>query len=200
MAVASWSPDGRNLLVLDAVSMYDSTLYTVNIRSKKMTLATPHEGKVQYFPGPWDKDSEGFYLLTNQDRECMSLAYYSLKDCKLHWVREPSWDIEYLEMSPDRKHLFYALNEDGWSKLYRMDTGTNKVKVIPLPKGVLMESPFISGNSRQMILFFRKSTHPTALYHCTVPRFQAKQISEGFLAGVKEESGTLLVDDGARLA
>ncbi|OGL46457.1 MAG: hypothetical protein A2161_02465 [Candidatus Schekmanbacteria bacterium RBG_13_48_7] len=186
LAVSHWSPDGRYLSIIDLKGMYDSDLYLLDIKTKKLNLITPHEGDVSYIPGPWNKQATGFYLISDQDHEFKSVGFYDVKKQKIQWIVEKRWDIEFIELTPDNKYLFYATNENGRSKLQTLDIGKKKVIPVSLPPGVLMESPYISKDSKQIILYFRKATHPTALYHLQIPGFQFKQIAGGFLGGIKE--------------
>ena len=55
-----------------------------DVSTGQKTLATPHEGDVIYFPGPWAEG--GFYLLTNEGREFTGLAFYNLSEGKWSYV------------------------------------------------------------------------------------------------------------------
>ncbi|MBD1844645.1 S9 family peptidase [Cyanobacteria bacterium FACHB-63] len=131
----SWSPDDRQLLVMEFVSVNESYLWTFDTNSGEKKLITPKDGKekVSYQGGVFSKDGKGLYVVTDRDSEFQRLAYLDLATLKhTYLTSQIPWDVEEFDLSEDGKSLAYVSNEDGISVLHLIDTATNQEK--PLPK------------------------------------------------------------------
>lgn len=133
---ASWSPDGRYLLVARMSQMSNHDLFLCDLETGEHRHLTPHEGSMANIPGPWQPDGTGFYLLTDRDREHKGLAFYRLNDESLHWLDTPDWDVDDVAISHDGRHLAWTVNEDGFTRLYLRDLGTGETREYSnLPRG-----------------------------------------------------------------
>ncbi len=131
----SWSPDDRQLLVMEYVSVNESYLWTFDTNSGEKKLITPKNGKekISYQGGVFSKDGKGLYVVTDRDSEFQRLAYVDLATLKhTYLTSQIPWDVEEFDLSEDGKSLAYVSNEDGISVLHLIDTATNQEK--PLPK------------------------------------------------------------------
>ena len=136
-----WSPDGRQLLVLEEISANESYLWLMDSQSGAKTLITPKGGtvKIAYNFGVFSKDGKGIYITTDKDSEFQRLAYVDLAT-KEHSYLTTSipWDVDELALSYDGKTIAFITNEDGFGVLHLLDTKTRKEKPVPaLPKGVI---------------------------------------------------------------
>ncbi|MCD6059336.1 MAG: prolyl oligopeptidase family serine peptidase, partial [Thermomicrobiales bacterium] len=95
----AWSPDGQSLSVIDEISNSDTTVYLVTPGVDAARCLTPHEGEVLFFPGPWAADSNGFFLLTDEGREFIGLAFFDLRTGAYQWLETPEWDISAVDAS-----------------------------------------------------------------------------------------------------
>lgn len=77
---ATWSPDGSMLTVIDGKSNTDTDIYLLSLGDGEQQLLTPHEDEVIYEAGPWAADNSGFWLLSDQGREFVGLAFWDLND------------------------------------------------------------------------------------------------------------------------
>ena len=131
----NWSPDDRQVLVVEYVSVNESYLWTIDTNSGEKKLITPKDGKekVSYQGGVFSKDGKGLYVVTDRESEFQRLAYVDLANFKhTYLTSQIPWDIEEFDLSKDGKSLAYVSNEDGTSVLHLIDTETNQEK--PLPK------------------------------------------------------------------
>ncbi|MDF3017743.1 MAG: hypothetical protein K0R44_2968, partial [Thermomicrobiales bacterium] len=117
----AWSPDGQSLSVIDEISNSDTTVYLVTPGVDAARCLTPHEGEVLFFPGPWAADSNGFFLLTDEGREFIGLAFFDLRTGAYQWLETPEWDISAVDASRDGQILAWVVNEDGYSRLHVRD-------------------------------------------------------------------------------
>ncbi|MGG6267334.1 S9 family peptidase [Leptolyngbya sp. AN03gr2] len=135
----NWSPDDRQLLMMEFVSVNESYLWTLDTNSGEKKLITPKGGKekVSYQGGVFSKDGKGLYVVTDRESEFQRLAYIDLATLKhTYLTTQIPWDVEEFDLSEDGKLLAYVSNEDGISVLHLIDTATNQEKSLPkLPIG-----------------------------------------------------------------
>ncbi len=160
----SWSPDGRCVLVGQFDSNVDQNLHLCDLETGERRHLTPHEGDVKFAAGPWTPDGRGFYLLTDQGREFMGLAFYDLAAGTFEWVETPDWDVQRAVLSADGRYLAWTVNEDGYSRLHARDLTTGERRNYPdLPRGVITALHF-SPAAAQLGLFLARPTEPVVLY------------------------------------
>jgi len=130
-----WSPDDRQILVQQEISVNESYLWLVNAANGEKALLTPKtEGaKVAYSAGQFSKDGKGIYVATDKDSEFQRLAYLDLTSKQHTYLtsRIP-WDIEEFDLSDDGSKIALVTNEAGLGVLHLLDTRSRKE--LPLPK------------------------------------------------------------------
>jgi dipeptidyl aminopeptidase/acylaminoacyl peptidase len=139
-AIADWSKDDSKVLVDEFVSVNESHVYVVDVNTGSKNRMLPEKDeRTTYQAISFSNDGKGFYLITNKDSEFNRLAFFDLSSRKLSFVSaDISWDIENADLSEDGKSLAFVANENGLSKLYLLDTSTNKYVAVPnLPTGVI---------------------------------------------------------------
>jgi dipeptidyl aminopeptidase/acylaminoacyl peptidase len=134
-----WSPDDRQLLVLEYVSVNESYLWSFNTETGARTAITPR-GKgepVAYNAAVFSKDGKGLYLVSDRESEFQRLAYFDLNSKRYSYLTSQiKWDVEDLDLSRDGKRLAFVTNEDGTSILHLLNTATKKEVALPkLPIG-----------------------------------------------------------------
>jgi dipeptidyl aminopeptidase/acylaminoacyl peptidase len=130
-----WSPDDRQLLAAEFISVNESYLWLIDTQSGEKKLVTPKGGKdkISYQGGVFSKDSKGLYVVTDRESEFQRLAYIDLAAFKHTYLTSKiPWDVEEFDLSKDGKLLAFVTNEDGTSVLHLLETATNQEK--PLPK------------------------------------------------------------------
>ena len=137
----SWSPDDRQLLIQEYVSVNESYFWLVDTKSGEKTLITPKNGqeKISYQGGVFSKDGKGLYVISDRDSEFSRLAYVDLATSQpTYLTSQIPWDVEDYDLSEDGKHLAFVTNEDGASVLHVLDTATRKEISLPkLPVGLV---------------------------------------------------------------
>ena len=147
--VAGWSPDGRQLVVSRSYGTSNNDLYLVEIESGPARHLTPHQGEAQYAGIRWRGDMSGFYLVSDQGREHLGLAFFDLERHAMEWLETPGWDVEPgvtdtrsllagMALSPDERWLAFTTNVDGYSKLTVREVESGRDLDLPgLPPGVV---------------------------------------------------------------
>ena len=180
----SWSPDERYLLVMDLISNTDQYLLLLDVATGAVTNTTAPDSEIIFAPGPWTRDSAGFYLVTNKGREFNGLAYYSIAEGKWDWVETPDHDVEQVLLSHDGRVLLWTLNEGGTSKLYGRDLTTGAALTMPdLPLGVI-DGLDINPDGTRAALVFASPAEASNLYEIDLKTGEMIALGQSMLGGV----------------
>jgi dipeptidyl aminopeptidase/acylaminoacyl peptidase len=146
--VLDWSPDDAALLVRHYVSIVDSTLHVIDIKSGAITDVRPIPGKkVSYGDAAWAGPNALFYT-SDEEGEVRRLYRHDLSTGARLAVSPPSrWDVDAVAVSDDGAHLAFTVNEGGASALYvapaRDPAAIAKAaRRIDLPRGVVSRLRF----------------------------------------------------------
>jgi dipeptidyl aminopeptidase/acylaminoacyl peptidase len=138
-SVECWSPDDRQLVVGESISVNESHLWLVDISSGQKKRITPEESaeKVVYGRAVFSKDGKGLYVTTDRESEFRRLAYIELATGVHRYLSSHiSWDVDELELSHDGRTIAFIANEDGIGNLHLLDTTTRKERpALRLPAG-----------------------------------------------------------------
>jgi dipeptidyl aminopeptidase/acylaminoacyl peptidase len=182
----SWSPDGKSMTVIDFKSNTNMDLYVLTIDDEEVRHLTPHEGDIQFLPGPWAADGSGFWLLTDQDREYTGLAFWDLNS-GLRWVETPDADVESVSASVDGRYLVWVVNEDGYSVLHARDQVRNEEIALPeIPRGVIGATA-ISATGGKVGVLLADARRPNEVYVVDLERGVLTRLTQSFLGGIVED-------------
>ncbi len=146
--VLAWSPDGRQLILVNEVSSAHQILYLLDTESKDAKPLTPEHEPVNNLQAHWFED-EFIYLLTNQGREFLGLAQLEIATGQITYLMQDlQHDVEALAISPDGRAIAFVSSIDGYSHLglYNLDTG-KRLRVSDFPEGVIVEPKFSPDSS-----------------------------------------------------
>jgi dipeptidyl aminopeptidase/acylaminoacyl peptidase len=135
-----WSPDHKKILAVEAISINETYLWTIDAATGEKVLLTPKGGvKVAYLGGRFSKDGKALYVTTDKDSEFQRLAYVDLATKQHTYLTSHiRWDVDEFDLSDDGKMIAFVTNEDGFGMLHLLDTRTGKEKLLPqLPKGIV---------------------------------------------------------------
>ncbi|HEY7355097.1 MAG TPA: S9 family peptidase [Ktedonobacterales bacterium] len=134
-----YAPDGRSLLISRAESNTRNQLLLLDLASGEARPLTsePGEGPASHTQAAWAADGRGLYLLSDRNRNFLSLAWLDLETTELTYLREASWDIEELAVSADGARLALVTNEDGYSRLEIIDVAAGWAERRSLPAPAL---------------------------------------------------------------
>ncbi len=121
--VLDWSPDDRQLLVLEYVSINESYLWLFDTEKGERKEVTPRPAdgaeKVSYGKALFAKSGNGIFVTTDRESEFQRLAYIDLANGKhVYFARNENFDVDEWDLSPDGKQIAYTLNENGVSTLH----------------------------------------------------------------------------------
>jgi dipeptidyl aminopeptidase/acylaminoacyl peptidase len=182
----AWSPDGQSLTAIDEISNSEARAWLVPLDGGEPRLLTPAEGEVRFYPGPWAPDGTGFYLLTDEGREFLGLAFYDLATGEYRWLETPDWDITAVEASRDGRFVAWVVNEDGYFRLRARDLATGEELPLPeLPDGVI-GTLRVSPDGGKIGLLLSQPQHPTEIFIVDLATKTLTQLTSGALGGIDE--------------
>ncbi|AKI99499.1 dipeptidyl aminopeptidase/acylaminoacyl peptidase [Archangium gephyra] len=173
-AEGSWYPgdfsrDGSRLLVLQYRAADDSDLHVVDMKTGERRQLTPKEGKGSINGALFTPDGKSVYVVTDRYSDFTEL--YKLELDKAPSTSAPPsltksirWNVEGIALSEDGKTLAVSMNEDGYSRLYLMDTKRGSLSPVELPRGVMTHFTFPRGRSDVLVYGITTSKSPADVY------------------------------------
>ena len=135
-----WSPDDRQLMVIEYLSVNQSRLHLVDVSTGQRSLLIP-EGRdtVAYGDALFSRDGRGVYLTSDAGSEFLRLAYVDLATRRVTPLTASiNWDIDKFDLSADGRTVAFVANEAGVSRLYLLDTRTRRARpVTGIPVGTI---------------------------------------------------------------
>ncbi len=127
--VVDWSPDDKQLLVIEFVSVNESYLWLFDAQTGAKREITPRsaEGaeKVSYSAAKFSKDGRGIFVTTDRESEFQRLAYIDLASAKhTYLIPDAHFDIDDWDLSDDGKQIAFTYNENGLSTLHLVEVTT----------------------------------------------------------------------------
>lgn len=180
----AWSPNGRYLSAIDFGSNSDTSVYLLEPDTGDVRALTPHDGEALFWPGPWAEDSSGFFLLTDEGREFLGLAFFDLATGSYRWLETPDWDITTVSASHDGRVLAWGVNEDGYSRLRVRDQATGRdIDVPSLPDGVI-EVLCVSADGRLLGLLLEQPQYPAEIFIIDLAAQDVRQLTTSVLGDI----------------
>ena len=139
-----WSPNDKKLLLLKYVSITESYIHILDIKSGRLTQVNPDADKVSYSNAVWSKNGKGLFLTTDEGSEFLRLKYYDIKKNKFKVLTDAiPWDVSQMTISKKRDKIAFVTNDNGFSKLYTLDTKSKKYQAVEnLPVGQIYGMSF----------------------------------------------------------
>ena len=189
-AVTDWSPDDTKLLLGEYVSINESYLYLLDVKTGAKELLTPKGGaeKVSYSDARFAKDGRAVYFTTDKGAEFHRLVRMELAT-KKDTVLTPHihWDVDSVEISPDGSRLAFVTNEDGVGVLHLLDTRSGKEIPAPkLPLGTVSNLEWHE-NGRDLAFNLTSAKSPNDVYSADVKTGQVERWTESETGGLNPE-------------
>jgi len=184
----AWSPDNSKLLVMQGVSAADSRPFIVDVASGDMTRIGPDDEKAFYSEGRFTSDGTGLYIATDLDAEFAHLRYVDLSTGRMsNLTADIPWGVEALDISHDGGTLGFTTNEDGISRLYLLDTRTNRYQQADrIPVGIITSFHFSPVDDR-IALTLTTATSPPDVYVYTPSAANLTRWTQSEIGGLNED-------------
>lgn len=150
--VLDWSPDDRQILLLEEISANESYLWIADAASGEKKRLTPKSAeKVSYSGGLFSLDGKGVYTTTDKGSEFHRLAYLDLATgAPAYLTTNLPWDVDEFDLSDDGKKIAFVANEDGFGILHVYDIASKVDRAInDLPKGIV-DSPHFRHHTEEL--------------------------------------------------
>lgn len=158
-----FSESGSSLLVLNYVSIADSRVHLLDLDSRQHELlAGGSENPSANFPVGFD-DEGGYWLVTDQGGEFQQLAWQPLEAGAAAEIvtKGIPWDVDEADISHDRRRMAFAVNENGRSRLYLLDTRSKRYRSVDnIPTGLAYDLRF-SPDDRYLAMTLNTARTPS---------------------------------------
>jgi dipeptidyl aminopeptidase/acylaminoacyl peptidase len=153
---------------------------------------TRHRGSEVNAPGPWSADGEGFYLISDKDREFTGLCYVSVQTGKREWLVSDHSDVEDVALSPNGHTLAWAENRQGYSYIHITDAKRKKELREPIEtEGALVPGALdnitllkFSPDGRRLGCIISKAWQPPEIFAFDIPGTSSSRLTDGFVGNV----------------
>lgn len=153
-----YSPDARYVLSARYDSNIRNQFFLIDTTTLEARPLTPEisEGVALHEFAEWSADRRGLYLVSNRDRQFLSLAYLDLATAQMTYLQETSWDVEQLAVTHDGTTLALVTNEDGYSQLALYDVSQGwearkELQAPTFPSGVVYQVAWSQNDLRLAI-------------------------------------------------
>jgi dipeptidyl aminopeptidase/acylaminoacyl peptidase len=173
-AEGTWYPvrfsrDGSQLLVTRFRAADDSELYAVDVKTGERRQLTPKEGKGSVNGAVFTPDGKSVYLITDRYSDFAELYKVDVAkglptEAPVSLTRSIRWNVEGLALSPDGRTLAFTANEDGYSRLYLLDTRGNALTPVETPRGVMGGLSFPRKRSDTLFFGLITATSPADVW------------------------------------
>lgn len=184
--IADWSEDGSRLLLLEYISINESHLHVVDVRTRQREQVTPKGGgKISWSTAAFTHDGESLFVATDQGSEFQRLGRFELATKTLTPLTlQIPWDIEGFELSPDGKTIAFVSNEDGVGVLHLLDAKSGRELNRPkLPLGVISGLEWHK-NGRDLGFTLSSARSPADVYSLDVKSGKVERWTESETGGL----------------
>jgi dipeptidyl aminopeptidase/acylaminoacyl peptidase len=158
--VADWSLDGAKALLVNYVSVNESYVHVLDVKSgRKTPVPIPGGVKAAHdamkFAGP-----DAIYLSSDAEGEFRHLARVDLESMKYTWLtKDIPWDVTSIEVSGSK--ALFTVNEDGRTRLFQLE-GDRRTP-LDLPTGIASGVEF-SPDGKRIALTLNRPEAPGDVY------------------------------------
>jgi dipeptidyl aminopeptidase/acylaminoacyl peptidase len=188
--ISDWSEDDARLLLVEYVSINESHLHVVDIRTGTRELVTPKlPEKISWSGAGFARDGKSLFVATDKDSEFQRLCRFDLATKTLTPLTPNlRWDVEGFELSPDGRILAFVSNEDGVSVLRLLDAKSGRERPAPkLPLGVITSLEW-HRNSRDLGFTLSSARSPADVHSLDVKTGKVERWTESETGGLDAQT------------
>lgn len=146
-SVEDWSPDDRQLVLREYLSINRSHLHLLDLASGRRWRLTPDAGDVAHGRARFTADGRAILTTSDQEGEFLQLCSIDVASgARSPVVADVPWDIEDFEPAPGGGEVAFIANEAGASVLRLVDMASGRHRTVAgLPPGVMRLGPWRRG-------------------------------------------------------
>jgi len=187
-----FSADGSKLLVTQSRAVDDADLHVVDVQSGARRQLTPKEGKGSVGTAVFARDGQSVYLVTDRYSDFAEL--YRLELSKAPYAEPPAsltksvrWNVVGLSLSADGRQLAVSTNEDGYGRVYLLDTRTQVLSPLEVPKGVVSALRFPDQRSDVLAFALGDARSPMDVWTVDLKRRKPTRWTRSEVGGIDTE-------------
>lgn len=162
------SRDGKQLLLLEYISVNESYLWLADVTTGEKRLLTPKGGeKVAYGEAAFSHDAKRVFVSSDRGTEFSQLAQLDVASGVEKALTKNQWALKDLAVSRDGRSIAYTLNEAGYTRLFVYDLRGRRSRQLKLPDGVV-NGPKWSRDSREIGFTLANWKSPEDAYSVSV--------------------------------
>jgi len=163
-SAVDFSPDDQKLIVEEYISTNESHYYILDLITRHINEINPTEERISYGNARWSRDDKAIYMISDQFSEFKQLLYYDLDSKKIDVLTQSiPWDIKDFELSPSGDTIVFTSNENGFTSLYFLNTKTQKITQVRLPRGQIYGLKF-KPDGEQLAFVINTPQSPSDVY------------------------------------
>ncbi len=185
-----WSPDDRQILIAEYVSINESYLWLFEAQSGGKFLLTPKDGpKVSYSAAKFAPGGKTLFVQTDKASEFARLMTLDIETQALSpLTADFAWGVEEFDVSPDGSQIAFITNEDGVSVLRLYDTRMRAVTVPPsIPTGIIGGLKW-HANSEDLAFSVTSARSPSDVYSLSVKTGRVDRWTKSETGGLNAET------------
>lgn len=184
---ADISLDGKKLLYYRFDSNVNDDLFIYDIESGESEHLTQHDGDILYDNFAFSADGTFLHLTCNDNKQGLNHRATLNLDSKVIAYLEPDspWNVDGINLSPDRKTMAWLINEDGYGRMKLADLATGQELPAPNLDGIVA-SPVLSSTSK-VVFTFNSPTQTADVWSWDWNSHQLKQLTHSIYAGIDRE-------------
>ena len=190
-APADWSPDDRQIALLEGISVNETYLWLLDVASGQKRLLTPRGGpeKVAYGDAEFAPDGKTLYVTSDKGSEFRRLARFDLATGReTALTSQIPWDVELFDLSEDGRRLAFVTNEEGASVLRILETASGKeTRVAGLSLGTIQSLRWHK-NGRDLAFGFSSARSPSDVYSYDAETAKVERWTESEAGGLNPET------------
>ena len=134
---ADWSEDDQRVLIQNYISVSNSKVYIVDLKTKKKTLVLGEKDLASVNSAlAFDGKDDGIFFITDKYGSFNQLAYHDLETQDVTVIsNDIPLDVDGFAISEDGNRAAFVVNENGYSSVYLLNPKSlksRKVKAMPI--------------------------------------------------------------------
>ena len=183
--IGAVSPNGRRLILVEAVSSADTNMYLVDLENGgEPKPLTEREGDISYSPLAFTPDSLGLVYSTDEHGEFAQAWLYDLSTFETSPLVVADWDVSGFSYSSTGRYRVSYINEDAVTVMQLVDTSTGETVSLPeLPQGEILSVRFNPDDSLMSFLI-NGDTRPSDLFTIDLSQPEDQRVAKAYTSAL----------------
>ncbi len=190
-SVSDWAPDDSKLLITQSISVNESNIFILDLKSGQRKQITPAQkkDKVVFSAGTFSHDGKHIFFVTDQNNEFRRLARMNADGSDVKYITgDIKWDVTGFDLDRERVKMLFTTNENGVSKVYYLELQSLQYRQLNnLPEGQISGIEWRPG-SDEFMFSFSSARNNSDIYTCDLESMKLERWTESELGGIQASS------------